>query len=81
MKLPTHKMTLHCTLTIDCEKWAKWFEYGVGRPLADRDEFYQDLDENLLPQIMGAIVEGRIPVESLQLSGADKPIITKDEAK
>ena len=79
MKLPT-KLTFHCTITIDSADWVKWFEYGLGRKPADRDEFDKDLDETLLPQIMGAIVAWKIPVESLQLSGADKPIITKDEA-
>jgi hypothetical protein len=79
MKLPK-KLTFHCTITIDSEEWIKWFEYGLGRKPADRDEFYKDLEESLLPQIMGAIVAHKIPVESLQLSGADKPIITKDEA-
>jgi hypothetical protein len=80
MKLPK-KLTFICTITVDSEEWVKWFEFGVGRKPADREEFDKDIDENLLPQIMGAIVGGRIPVESLQLSGADKPIITKDEAK
>jgi hypothetical protein len=81
MNLPTHKLTIHCTITVDSKEWIKWFEHGAGRKPADRDEFYQNLDESLLPQIMGVIVQGQIPVESLQLSGADKPIITKDEAK
>ena len=62
-----------CEITVDPAKWVK-DEMGV-KP--DRSELMDDIDSGLLPFIMGMMEVAKAGgyITSMQLSGADKPII------
>jgi len=73
--------TFNLRITVDPEKWAKYFETGYGRKAKSKQELLSEAEESLPKEIMGSMLVHSIPVESIQLHGPDKPIITKEEAQ
>ena len=76
MNLP-ETYTFPVNITVKTKEWFEWFQYGLGREPNDRYELQDDMNESLLPQIMGCI-KG-VPVDSMKMHGADKPIIIKED--
>ena len=72
------EIVLTLTVKIPEKEWAKYYEYGTGHKPSSRDVLLADAEDYIPSTIMSHFKKCSVPVESVQLSGPDKPVWTKD---
>jgi len=72
------EITLVLSVKISEKEWAEYYEYSTGHKPSSRDFLLADAEVYIPCTIMSHFKKCSVPVQSVQLSGPDKPVWTKD---